>query len=92
MLEVTESAAELLGEIQKERDEPEKTLRLVKQDSGYELAFDEAQEGDQVVTHQEETVLLIDGELSTALDGVTVDRTDTPQGPRLTMSGPPTEA
>jgi Fe-S cluster assembly iron-binding protein IscA len=92
MLEVTERAAELLGDIQKDREEPEKTLRLVKQGGGYELTFDEAQEGDQVVTHQEEAVLLIDGELSTALDGVTVDRTDTPQGPRLTMSGPPTEA
>ncbi|MGB6837782.1 MAG: hypothetical protein WBF66_08770 [Dehalococcoidia bacterium] len=92
MLTVTEHASELLGEIQKNRDEPEKTLRLVKQGEQYELSFDEAQEGDQVVTHQEETVLLIDAELSTALDGITIDRTDTPQGPRLTMSGPPTEA
>ena len=92
MLTVTERAAELLGEIQKDRDEPEKTLRLVKQGEQYELSFDEAQEGDQVVTHQEEAVLLIDAELSTALDGITIDRTDTPQGPRLTMSGPPTQA
>lgn len=92
MLTVTEGASELLGEIQKNRDEPEKTLRLVKQGEQYELSFDEAQESDQVVTHQEEAVLLIDAELSTALDGITIDRTDTPQGPRLTMSGPPTEA
>lgn len=92
MLTVTERASELLWEIQKHRDEPDKTLRLVKQGEQYELSFGEAQEDDQVVTHQEEAVLLIDGELSTALDGITVDRTDTPQGPRLTMSGPPTEA
>ena len=92
MLTVTERASELLWEIQKDRDEPEKTLRLVKQGDQYELSFGEAQEGDQVATHQEEAVLLIDEELSTALDGITIDRADTAQGPRLTMSGPPMQA
>ena len=47
---------------------------------------DDEQEGDQVVEHEGSKILLVRAELTTQLEGVTIDCQDTPEGPQLVLS------
>ncbi|CAN5875982.1 hypothetical protein BH23ACT11_BH23ACT11_29740 [soil metagenome] len=86
MISVTEEAKELFLDV----DRPEGTiLRLdpvTDQSSGETqigLGAGEQQEGDQVVEHAGEEVLYIAAPVSEALDGSTLDRVETPEGPGI---------
>ncbi|CAN5876297.1 hypothetical protein BH23ACT11_BH23ACT11_30720 [soil metagenome] len=86
MISVTEEAKELFLEV----DRPEgTTLRLdpVTDESSGEtqigLGAGEQQNGDQVVEHAGEEVLYIAAPVSDALDGSTLDRVETPEGPGI---------
>lgn len=88
MVEVTERA----------REELKKALDSQVVDSGnglrlalvgpdeFGLGVDEEKEGDQVVEHEGSKVLLVEGPLSDALDGITIDVHDSEAGPRLVMA------
>jgi iron-sulfur cluster assembly protein len=86
MLAVTAPAKELLRDI----DVPgEDVLRLEPQDDG-RLTFvaGPPQVDDQVVEEQGNEVLHIAGPVSRELDGHSLDRIETPEGPRLTIRRP----
>jgi len=93
MLTVTAQAAEeLKAKAQVEVTDPEQALRLIRAGSG-QLALipDTAEEGDQVVEHEGDKVLLVGAELTDAVDGLVLDCKDTPEGRRFTISGPTSE-
>lgn len=61
-------------------------LRLVPTDSGQlSLAPDIAREGDHIVDHEGDAVLLVEVELAQAIDGLVLDCEETPQGRKLTV-------
>ncbi|HZY65206.1 MAG: hypothetical protein M3N10_05415 [Actinomycetota bacterium] len=91
MIEVTEEAKELFLDV----DRPEgAVLRLdpVTDESSGEtqigLGAGEQQDGDQVVEHAGEDVLYIAAPVSEALDGSTLDRVETPEGPGIGIAPP----
>jgi len=86
MLAVTEPAKELLRDVDIPGDE---VLRLDPQDDG-RLTFvaGPARIDDQVVERLGQEVLHIAGPVSRQLDGHSLDRIETPEGPRLTILRP----
>lgn len=89
MINVTTDAAAVLGQslATTEADESQ-ALRLEKSQDGLALTLDQEREGDQVVRHEERTVLVVDQSISDSLDGATIDVTDTPEGKRLVVEAP----
>jgi len=84
VLTVTESACRALkGVLENAETQPGQFLRLVEEEGHYHLTLGVEQEGDQVVKHEGETVLLIDPETSAGLEGLCLDLQQTPGGPRL---------
>jgi Fe-S cluster assembly iron-binding protein IscA len=88
MLTVTETAKQLLKETLREHsDDPEISIRLSLGEEGqFGIALDVESEGDQVVEHDGDKVLLIGSNISTVLEGRTLDVQDTEEGPRLVIS------
>ena len=91
MISVTEEAKELFQGVER----PEGTvLRLdpvTDQASGETqigLGAGEQQEDDQVVEHEGEDILYIAAPVSEALDGSTLDRVETPEGPGIGIAPP----
>jgi Fe-S cluster assembly iron-binding protein IscA len=86
MVVVTESAAQLLKEIQEGQEESTtKVLRLVSQGDTFELSFDERREDDQIVQSGDTDVLLVAPDVAELLGEATIERHDTPAGPRLAI-------
>ena len=87
MISVTEVAKEELKKLSLQvLEQPETVLRLVPNEQGQlGLVIDREREDDQVVKHEEATILVVDKELSTALEGIGIDYQDTPDGPRLAL-------
>lgn len=86
MLAVTDHAKEMLRGIEVPEDrglrlEPERDGRLT-------FVAGPPQIDDQVVEDRGEEVLRIAGIVSHEFDGHSLDRVDTPEGPRLTLRGP----
>ncbi len=88
MLTVTESAREHLKEmLEANIDDPDACLRLVASGRGqFGLTADKERADDQVVEHEGDKVLLVESELSDALEGVTIDCQETPEGRSLVVS------
>jgi Fe-S cluster assembly iron-binding protein IscA len=88
MLTVTEGAKQLLKETLREHSEdPETGIRLsVKEGGQFGIVLDTESEGDQVVEHDGDKVLLVAPGLSTVLEGKTLDVHDTEEGPKLFLS------
>ena len=91
MISVTEEAKELFLDVER----PEGTvLRLdpVTDESSGEtqigLGAGEQRDDDQVVEHAGEEVLYIAAPVSEALDGSTLDRVETPEGPGIGIAPP----
>jgi Fe-S cluster assembly iron-binding protein IscA len=82
---VTERAAKVLREVQEE-SEVEQTLRIVGAQGGYQLAFDEEREGDQVVESEGKAVLLIGSDVAESLGDATIDCEQGPEGVRFFLS------
>lgn len=94
MIHVTEKASEaLLQGLQANTDDQTQGLRLTHiAGQGYGLALDTEREGDQVVEHQGRKTLLVGQALAEQLDGAVLDALDSPEGPRLSIQLPDTEA
>jgi Fe-S cluster assembly iron-binding protein IscA len=87
MVTVTEHAAQLLKEMQQGHEESaNKVLRLVNRDDGFQFAFDERCESDQVVQSGDTDVLLVGTDVSELLGEATIDCQDTPAGPRFILA------
>jgi Fe-S cluster assembly iron-binding protein IscA len=88
MLIVTEGAKQLLKETLREHSQdPETGIRLaVKEGGQFGITLDSESEGDQVVEHDGDKVLLVAPGLSTILEGKTLDVQDTEEGPKLFLS------
>ena len=85
MIIVTESAKEALKRISTQVvDRPDAVFRLIANKSGQlALTVDSERENDQLVKHQEDTVLVIEKEVSAAFDGVGIDYQEATGGLRL---------
>jgi len=90
MLNVTEKAVDALSSsLESSEATDEQSLRLALTPQGeFGLAIDEQREGDQIVKQEERAILVLDGEISAALDGAVLDATDSPEGRRLTLQMP----
>lgn len=88
MVNVTDRAKEELRKaLTAGHSEPGVGLRLDASAPGqFGLTPDRGREGDQVVEHEGAPVLFISEEISTALDGATIDCHDTPEGRQLVIS------
>ena len=86
MLAVTAPARELLRSVEVP---PDRALKLEPENDG-RLAFTAAapEPSDQVVEEQGQEILRIAEPISRELDGHSLDRVDTPEGPRLTIRAP----
>jgi hypothetical protein len=91
MIEVTREAKDLFLQV----DHPEGTVLrldpLTDQTSGETqigISAGTQQEGDQVVEHEGEELLYIAAPVSDALDGSTLDRVETPEGPGIGIAPP----
>ena len=91
MISVTEEAKELFQEVEK----PEGTvLRLdpvtdhTSGETQIGLGAGEQQDDDQVIEHAGEEILYIAAPVSEALDGSTLDRVETPEGPGIGIAPP----
>ena len=85
-LAVTKNAAQTLKGILEEVDhEPTQVLRIVASGDELSLALDAPRTDDQHVEIAGETVTVLDPQLSQRLAGSTLDVSDTPEGPRLTL-------
>jgi Fe-S cluster assembly iron-binding protein IscA len=87
MITVTDKAIDALAEsLESSEASDEQRLRLARNPGGeFGLAIDEERDGDQVVKHNDRTVLVIDETVATSLDGATLDVVDLPEGQRLTL-------
>lgn len=95
MISVTEEAKELFLDV----EHPEGTvLRLdpvTDQSTGETqvgISAGEQQEGDQIVERDGEDLLYIAAPVSEALDGSTLDRVETPEGPGIGIAPPEQES
>lgn len=87
MIAVSTPAKELLRGIDLPED---RVLRLEPSpDGGLAFVAGPAQTDDQVVEDAGQEVLHIAGFVSQQLDGHSLDRVETPEGPRLTLNAPP---
>jgi Fe-S cluster assembly iron-binding protein IscA len=90
MITVTDKAASALHETldANAKDGDAAVLRLVSSEEGLTLGLDRERSDDQVITHDERTILVIESSLSQAYDGAVVDAVDSPEGTRLVIQPP----
>ena len=86
-LSVTERAAEALHEtLDSMAHEPQQVLRLVSRDEGFTLAVEEPGDDDEVISHNGTAVLAVERQVTSQLDGLTMDVDESsPEGGRLTL-------
>jgi len=85
MLEVSDSARSLLKELLEERTDPAHIFRLSKDGDAFGLRFDVPAEGDIMFQFEDTDVLAVAGDAAETLDAFTIDREESPEGPRLTL-------
>lgn len=92
MLMVTPDAAAFLHQIMTEAEtEPGQVLRLHHQRGKLSLVLDTQQDGDQVVLDGSASVLLIDEDLSSGLEGYMLELEDGTEGKQLLFKRKDTE-
>ncbi|MGD8452725.1 MAG: hypothetical protein PVJ57_12975 [Phycisphaerae bacterium] len=85
MFAVTDAAAARLHEMAQGAPEG-KTLRLGRQEGRLEFKWDEQKPEDEVVTHNENTVLVFDAMTAEFLSGKTMDLQSAGGRPALTLT------
>lgn len=91
MIGVTDRAKDVLLDLRHsvEVADPHIALRLASNTTGQlELGVDLPKEGDQVIEHRGETLLLVEENVSRGLSGAMIDYRETSDGPKLTLSRP----
>ena len=89
MIGVTERAKqELKRMLRANTDEAKACLRLSSNAEGQlGLSIDLENQDDQTVEHEDSKVLVVAKSLAEALQGITIDVEDTPEGAKLVISG-----
>lgn len=89
MLEVTDKAIAILDRSLDENKENESDVfRLTRSNGGFGLVLSEEHEDDQSIQCDDRAVLVMEPEISNALESAVLDAEDTPDGPRLTLRPP----
>ncbi|MBF6600553.1 MAG: hypothetical protein IVW36_08590 [Dehalococcoidia bacterium] len=89
MLLVSQKAAAALHDtLDQNRKDDADILRIAQTDQGLALAIGKEHDGDQLIDHDERHILAIEPAVADALDGATLDLTETPEGPRLVFDAP----
>ncbi|MDY6908189.1 MAG: hypothetical protein SV910_08190 [Chloroflexota bacterium] len=83
----TKAAEELKGKLGEYSNEPDDVFRLILDPEGLKIVLDAERQGDQVIQHEGDSILVVASDLSLALAGVTIDCEEGPEGPMLTISG-----
>ena len=85
MIAVTEVARlELKSMLETSADDPEVCFRLELDSNGkLSLAMDKEHEGDEIVEHDGVKIMLVDTEISRALDGIVIEARDCEEGRNL---------
>lgn len=88
MLSVTDAAVKELSDILDQTNaSSDQCIRLVQNEDALALQMGEQRAGDQVISGEERPVLLIDSDLSQALEGATLDAVETDEGKQLMLVG-----
>ncbi|MBI3129177.1 MAG: hypothetical protein HYZ11_16340 [Candidatus Tectomicrobia bacterium] len=86
MFTVTESAAAYLSEKLSEAQAPEEMgARFVLENQAVSIQIDRPGPGDTTYQHGERTVAVLDQEVAIQLAGMTLDVSETPEGPKLAL-------
>lgn len=91
MLTVTEKATGYIREAlsRREDDSPEAVRISYASEAGYHLTLDNRKEGDHIFEQEGDSYLLVDPQVSEALESATLDLQDSPQGANLMLTGAP---
>ena len=90
MVNITEKALDVLVmTLETSAPSEDHSFRLAQEsEDEFGLTIDEVHSGDQMVKHGERTVLVMDDAAATALDGLTLDAVDSPEGVQFTLEEP----
>ena len=86
MLAITDDAKELLRDVLEQRGQPGQALRLAETADGLEVALDQAAEDDVIYDVDGRDVLIVRRDLADRMDGTTIQREESQDGPRLAIS------
>jgi Fe-S cluster assembly iron-binding protein IscA len=86
MLAITDDAKELLRDVLERRGGPSQVLRLSETAQGFEVTLDQAAEDDIVYDVDGRDVLIVQRDLASRMDGVTIQREESQDGPTLAIS------
>jgi Fe-S cluster assembly iron-binding protein IscA len=86
MLAITDDAKELLRDVLEQRGEPGQALRLCETDGGLEVTLGRAAEDDVTYDIDGREVLIVQRDLANKMDGTTIQREESRDGPRLAIS------
>lgn len=87
MVNVSERAAEALhATLEQNRNNPDDVLRIEQTDTGLALAIGSQHDGDQLIDHDNMTILAIDPAVSDALHGATIDAVESASGVQLVLT------
>lgn len=89
MVNITPEAAQVLAQTAEANQIPEgEVLRLVPADQGLGLQSGTPEATDELLKHEETTVLAVPADVSASLGDAIIEIKDTEQGPQLTISSP----
>jgi len=86
MLAITDDAKELLRDVLEQRGEPGQALRLCETAGDLEVTLDRAAEDDVIYDVDGREVLIVQRDLANKMDGTTIQREESRDGPRLAIS------
>lgn len=84
MIDVSDRAKAFLNDLLDQRPEPAHIFRLLRAAGGFKMNFEAAADGDVVFKHEDTDILAIAMDLAEEMNA-TIDRQDSPEGPRLVM-------
>ncbi len=85
MLQVSDSARSLLKDLLEERKDPAHVFRLSQDGEDFGIGFDAPVSGDVMFQFEDTDVLAVAVDAAEALDGIRMDREDSPDGARLVL-------
>jgi hypothetical protein len=86
MLAISDDAKELLRDVPEQRGQPGQALRLSETAEGLEVTLDQAAENDVIHDVDGRDVLIVQRDLADKMDGTTIQREESRDGPRLAIS------
>jgi Fe-S cluster assembly iron-binding protein IscA len=86
MLAITDDAKQLLRDVLEQRGESGQALRLCETVEDLEVTLDQTAEDDVIYDIDGREVLIVQRDLANRTDGTTIQREESPDGPRLAIS------